>query len=195
MYKLIVEMTEEQQIILFEQLSQSPQMELPVKTVSLEETEASMRKNARKPCLIKANYRIQDRNYRSYILDISIGGVFIDANTRFPVGGELLLKFSLPNHPQPITFAGKIVWSTARGFGVKFKKDSVLLELAHKELDKRSNAEQVVRLNMFSKDDCNSQCSSDLVLMGNAILCPLFGGWRTTHTLMTNEVGSPWRAH
>ena len=126
LYKLIVEMTEEQQIILFEELSQSPQMELPIKTVSLEETEASMRKNPRKPCLIKANYRIQERNYSSYILDISIGGVFIDADTQFPVGRGLLLKFSLPDRPQTITFAGKIVWSTARGFGVKFEKVSVL---------------------------------------------------------------------
>ena len=125
LYKLIVEMTEEQQINLFEQISQSPQMELPVKTVSIEETEASMRENARKPCLIKANYRIQDRDYKSYILDISIGGVFIEADTRFPVGRELLLKFSLPNRPQPITFAGKIVWSTARGFGVKFDNVSM----------------------------------------------------------------------
>ena len=122
LYKLIVEMTEEQQINLFEQISQSPQMELPVKTVSLEETEASMRAKARKPCLIKANYRIQDRDFKSYILDISIGGVFIEADTRFPVGRELQLKFSLPNRPQPILFAGKIVWSTARGFGVNFDK-------------------------------------------------------------------------
>jgi Tfp pilus assembly protein PilZ len=126
LYKLIVEMSEEQQNILFEEISQSPQMELPVKTVSLEETEASMRKNTRKPCLIKANYRIQGRNYSSYILDISVGGVFIDAGTQFPVGRELVLKFTLPNRPQPITFAGKIVWSTARGFGVKFEKVSVL---------------------------------------------------------------------
>lgn len=114
LYKLIVEMTEEQQVNLFEQISQSPQMELPVKTVSLEETEVSMREKARKPCLIKANYRVQDRNYKSYILDISTEGVFIEADTRFPVGRELLLKFCFPNHSQPVTFAGKIVWSTAR---------------------------------------------------------------------------------
>lgn len=126
LYKLIVEMTEEQQIILFEQISQTPRMELAGKTVSIEETEASMRENTRKPCLIKADYRIQDHDYKSYILDISIGGVFIEADTRFPVGRELLLKFSMPNRPQPITFAGKIVWSTARGFGVKFDKVGAL---------------------------------------------------------------------
>ena len=126
LYKLIVEMTEEQQIILFEQISQSPQMELPVKTVSLEEVEASMRESARRPCLIKANYRIQDRNYKSYILDISTEGVLIEADTRFPVDRELLLKFCFPNHSQPVTFVGKIVWSTAKGFGVKFDIISVL---------------------------------------------------------------------
>ncbi len=126
LFKLIVEMTEEQQITLLEQISQSPQMELPVKTVSIEETEASMRENPRKPCLIKATYRVQDRNYRSYILDISIGGVFIEADTLFPLGRDLLLKFVLPNQSQPITFAGNIVWSTARGFGVKFDKVSLL---------------------------------------------------------------------
>lgn len=126
LYKLIVEMSEEQQGILLEQISQSPQMELPIKTLSLEETEASMRENPRKPCLIKANYRIQDRNFKSYILDISIGGLFVESDTRFPIGRELLIEFSLPSRPQPITFAGKIVWSTTRGFGVKFDKFSVL---------------------------------------------------------------------
>ena len=80
LYKLIVEMTEEQQINLYEQISQTPQTELPLQTVSIEEAEASMRENTRKPCLIKATYRIEDRNYRSYLLDISIGGVFIEAD-------------------------------------------------------------------------------------------------------------------
>ena len=37
-----------------------------------------------------------------------------------------LLKFFLPNRPQPITFAAKIVWSTTRDFGAKFDKASVL---------------------------------------------------------------------
>jgi Tfp pilus assembly protein PilZ len=124
LYKLIVEMNEEQQIILLEQMGQLPPAELPVRTVSLEETESSMRENPRKPCLINTNYRIQNRNYKSYLLDISIGGVFIEADTRFPVGQELLLKFSLPNRPQPFTFSGKIAWSSAKGFGVQFNKIS-----------------------------------------------------------------------
>jgi len=126
LYKLIVDMTEEQQIILLEQMGESPQVELPVKTVSIEESDASMRENPRKPCLINSSSRIQDRKLKSYILDISIGGVFIETNAKFPVGKDLLLKFSLPNHPQPFTFNGTIAWSSAKGFGVKFDNVSVL---------------------------------------------------------------------
>ena len=120
LYKLIVEMTEEQQIILLEQMGQLPKADLPVKMVSLEETEASMRENPRKPCLVSTNYRIQDRNYESYILDIGTGGVFIETNERFPKGKDLFFKFSLPNRSQPFTFSGKIAWSSPKGFGVKF---------------------------------------------------------------------------
>ena len=126
LYKRIVDMTEEQQIILLEQMEKSPQVELPVRTVSIEESDASMRENPRKPCLINANYSIQDRKFKSYILDISIGGVFIETNAKFPAGKDLLLKFSLPDHPQPFTFNGKIAWSSAKGFGVKFDNVNVI---------------------------------------------------------------------
>ena len=57
--KLIIEMSEDQQIILLEQLEGMPAVELPERTVSLEENESSMRENPRKPCLINANYSIQ----------------------------------------------------------------------------------------------------------------------------------------
>ena len=120
LYKLIVEMTEEQQIILLEQMGQLTIVELPVRTVSLEETESSMRENPRKACLLNANYSAKDRIFRSSILDISIGGVFIETNAKLPIGEKLHLKFSLPNHSQPFTFSGKIVWNNPKGFGVKF---------------------------------------------------------------------------
>ena len=126
LYKLIVNMNEEQQIILLEQMDQMPSVEVPVRTVSLEETEASMRENPRKPCLINVNYSIQDRNFKSYLLDISIGGVFIETDSRFPIGKELVLTFSLPNRPHPFTFNGKIAWSSDRGFGVRFDEISEL---------------------------------------------------------------------
>lgn len=120
LFKHIVEMSEDQQIILLEQMGEVPTIESPITTVSLEETETSMRENPRKPCLINANYAIEDRNFKSYILDISIGGVFIETDEKLPVGKKMTLKFSLPNHPQPFTFTGKIAWNSPRGFGLKF---------------------------------------------------------------------------
>ena len=120
LFKLIVEMSEDQQIILLEQMGETPTTESPVTTVSLEESGTSMRENPRKPCLINANYRIQDRNFKNYILDISIGGVFIETDQKLPVGKQMMLKFSLPNHSQPFTLNGTIAWSSPRGFGLKF---------------------------------------------------------------------------
>ncbi len=132
--KLIVDMTEEQQIILLEQMGASTQVELPVTTVNIEESDVSMRENLRKPCLIDASYRVQNQNFKSYILDISIGGVFIETNAKFPVGKELLMNFSLPNHPKPFAFSGKIAWNSGKGFGVKFDSVSILQGDALKSL-------------------------------------------------------------
>jgi uncharacterized protein (TIGR02266 family) len=80
-----------------------------------------MRENPRKSCLINANYRVQGNSFRSYILDISIGGVFIETSERLPVGEDITLNFTLPSSSQPFSMAGKIAWSGPQGFGVKFE--------------------------------------------------------------------------
>jgi Tfp pilus assembly protein PilZ len=121
LFKLIVEMSENQQLLLLEQLGQPLEFDAPERTVRLEGTEASMRENPRKHCLINADYRIKGSSFRSYILDISIGGVFIETNDRFSVGESVILNFNLPDSPQPVSVPGKIAWSGPQGFGVKFE--------------------------------------------------------------------------
>jgi Tfp pilus assembly protein PilZ len=121
LFKLIVEMTEEQQLILLEQMGHPPESEPPETTLSLEGTEPSMREHPRKSCLINANYRVKGNSFRSYILDISIGGVFIETTEKVPVGESIILNFTLPNLSQPLTISGKIAWSGPQGFGVKFE--------------------------------------------------------------------------
>jgi Tfp pilus assembly protein PilZ len=118
--KFIIEMTEEQQVILLEQLESMPAAEMPERTVSLEGNESSMRENPRKPCLINANYTIQNQDYKSYILDISIGGVFIETDKKFTIGQKIGLNFLLPNNQKPFKINGTICWGSPRGFGVKF---------------------------------------------------------------------------
>jgi len=120
--KLVVEMSEDQQIILLERLEAMPTVELPEKTVSLEGNESSMRENPRKPCLINANYRVQNKDFKSYILDIGIGGVFIETKEKFIVGQKIELNFALPNYTKPFKLAGTISWGNPRGFGVKFNE-------------------------------------------------------------------------
>jgi uncharacterized protein (TIGR02266 family) len=80
-----------------------------------------MRENPRKSCLINANYQIRGNDFRSYILDISIGGVFIETKERVAVGENITLNFSLPSQAQPFSMTGTIAWSGPSGFGVKFK--------------------------------------------------------------------------
>jgi Tfp pilus assembly protein PilZ len=118
--KIIVEMSEDQQVILLERLEAMPTVEPPEKTVSLEGNESSMRENPRKPCLINANYRVQNKDFKSYILDISIGGVFIETKEKFVVGQKIELNFALPNYSRPFKIAGTVSWGNPRGFGVKF---------------------------------------------------------------------------
>jgi len=120
--KLIIEMSEDQQVILLERLESMPVFEMPETTVSLEGNESSMRENPRKPCLINANYSVQNTDYKSYILDISIGGVFIETNEKFTIGQEIVLSFTLPNYQKPFKLTGTISWGSPRGFGVKFDK-------------------------------------------------------------------------
>ena len=118
--KLIIEMSEDQQIILLEQMEAMPVVQMPERTVSLEGNDSSMRENPRRPCLINANYKIQNKDYKSYILDISIGGVFIETNETFTLGQAIVLNFALPNYQKPFKLTGKISWGSPRGFGVKF---------------------------------------------------------------------------
>lgn len=120
LFKLIVELPEDQQTQMMEQMQQRPNREMPIKTVSIEETGTSMRENVRKPCLINANYLIQDRNFENSILDISVGGVFIETSEKLPVGQNIVLKFSLPNYSKQFAFNGQIAWSGPRGFGLQF---------------------------------------------------------------------------
>jgi Tfp pilus assembly protein PilZ len=101
-------------------LEAMPVAEMPERTVSLEGNESSMRENPRKPCLINANYSVQNKDYKSYILDISIGGVFIETNETFTLGQEIVLNFALPHYQKPFKLNGKISWGSPRGFGVKF---------------------------------------------------------------------------
>lgn len=111
MFKLILEMTEDQRNILLDKLE----------GMALEPGKIDRRGYSRKPCLMSVDYTIQNRDYRSFILDISAFGIFIETKNLFPPGQEIKMRFTVPTHPKPFKLTGKIVWCGSQGIGVKFK--------------------------------------------------------------------------
>ena len=79
LFRMILEMPEDQQRLLLQRLE----------GLELEDGKIDRRGNARKPCLIGVTYTVQDHEYKSFILDISAFGVFIETRDFLPVGQEV----------------------------------------------------------------------------------------------------------
>jgi Tfp pilus assembly protein PilZ len=71
-------------------------------------------------CLIPVNCKLKKRNYDGLILDINSCGAYIDTNEPFPIGQETNLFFFNPFSHKNVQLAGKIIWSSDHGIGVKF---------------------------------------------------------------------------
>jgi Tfp pilus assembly protein PilZ len=128
--KLIIDLTEHEKITLLEQLGEMPYQEEPIKTVNLDENESFMRENTRKVCQIPVKCKVEDRSFKSYIIDISAVGALIESNDLFPVGQKILMALRLPNHPKAFELTGRIVRSGPRGIAVKYQN----LKRIHEEL-------------------------------------------------------------
>lgn len=111
MFKLIFELNEDQRKILLQKLE----------TMVSEHPDFEKRGHSRKPCLVNVDYTVQNRNYRSFILDMSAFGVFIETKNLFLPGQEIKMTFTVPTQQIPFKLTGHIVWSGTQGIGVKFK--------------------------------------------------------------------------
>jgi Tfp pilus assembly protein PilZ len=110
LFKMTIDMPHEQRFIFMKHLEEmQPEKEKP-----------DRRAHARKDCLINVHFKIRGQKFSSYILDLSSSGAFIENNESFSSGLKMLLKFSSPEDREPLDLIGEIVWSDARGFGVKF---------------------------------------------------------------------------
>ena len=78
------------------------------------------RKVPRKPCLILANYNINQQFYSSFILDINDAGVFVETDRTFPTGEEILLQYLDPYSKRSSLIDGLVAWSSDAAIGVKF---------------------------------------------------------------------------
>ena len=102
--KLILDMSEEQQLVL------------------LQHAQAlfDKRKRYRIPCLIPAYYYVHNKSHHSFILDINDSGAFIETNEGYPIGMSVILEYFDPFKREPLKISGKIVWSGSHSIGIKF---------------------------------------------------------------------------
>ncbi len=124
LYRLIGKMTDNQQSVLLEQLQ-----EHPLKFVYLEETEIALRGHTRKSCMLSTDYKVEERNFEGFMLDISPAGAFIETGEPFTAGEQINLSFSLPSGPGQLNISGEILWKGMLGIGVKFN------DLAHDQIE------------------------------------------------------------
>ena len=120
LFKLIIEMPEDEKTRLLMQLQAFSDDDEPLQTLDLDADESFMREDPRKICLIPVKCTIEDRSFKNYIIDISKLGAFIESNDRFPVGQKILTVFKLPNCDEAFHLEGRIARSGPRGIGVKF---------------------------------------------------------------------------
>ena len=108
--KTAIDMSNEQRFILMKHLEE----------MQPETGKKDRREHRRKDCLINVNFKIRGQKFRSYILDISRSGAFIETSELFASGLKMLLNFSSPENRKPLDLIGEIVWADSRGIGVKF---------------------------------------------------------------------------
>lgn len=120
LFKLIIDMSEDEKVQLLEQLGEFPYEEEPIRTVNLDDNESFMRENPRKICLVAVKCKIEDRSFKSYIIDISAVGAFIESNDLFPIGQKISMVLKLPNYHEIFQLKGRIARSASKGIGVKF---------------------------------------------------------------------------
>ena len=108
--KAAIDMSNEQRFIFMKHLEE----------MQPETGKKDRRKHSRKDCLIDVNFKIRGQKFRSYILDISRSGAFIETSELFTSGLKMLLNFSSPENRKNLDLIGEIVWVDSRGIGVKF---------------------------------------------------------------------------
>jgi len=105
--EVIKKMSEDEQLTLLKELE--------------ERLSKGRRKHEREPFFMVVDYSVEDRFYKSYIQNISAGGVFIKTRMPFKAGQEASLTFPLADYQKYIKITGEIVRVTPQGIGVKFK--------------------------------------------------------------------------
>jgi hypothetical protein len=121
LYKLVLEMSEDQRQRLYEQLMEFPRDQAPVTTVNLDEEDASIRQIQRKACRLRAVCVLDASTFDGTITDISTVGMFIKTERSFPAGKPIRISCRLPGLERPLILSGEILRSEPTGIGIRLK--------------------------------------------------------------------------
>jgi len=81
-----------------------------------------LRKNPRRSCIFKVDYEVDGNPFNNYILDLSLGGVFLETDEAFTPDQKIRIKFFYPDGRGFFWLKGKIEWRSTQGIGVHFHK-------------------------------------------------------------------------
>lgn len=91
---------------------------------------ADKREHPRAVVTIEIEFKETIDFVKSYMLNISNGGLFIKTDDAFPLDTIVFLRFTMPGDTKPIETEGKVVWCNTKGakryfpkgMGIKFLK-------------------------------------------------------------------------
>ena len=75
----------------------------------------------RKVCKIPVRYFYNERILNNFIVNISLGGCFIETQKPLPVGEKLLMEIQLDGDAKSIKIIGEVTNTNRIGMGIKFE--------------------------------------------------------------------------
>jgi len=96
----------------------------------LKKNDSDKRTSPRAITTIQIMYKDSMDFIKSYMLNISSGGLFISTDNALPLDADVHMQITLPGDSQIINAVGKVVWSNPKGgrgnfpkgMGIKFDK-------------------------------------------------------------------------
>jgi Tfp pilus assembly protein PilZ len=80
------------------------------------------RRFPRKEYFSQISFHSHERLYVGNIINISLGGAFVQSLDIFPVGHTLTVVIPFARKAETVKRTGKVVWSNNEGFGFEFNR-------------------------------------------------------------------------
>ena len=78
------------------------------------------RQHPRKKCYAPVRYAVKNTNYSAIIVNISMGGAYIESSVPVKCGQTVTFSVELAEDRPAVTMIGEVVRKGPNGFGVKF---------------------------------------------------------------------------